>query len=150
MLQRRESKLDLKDLIRCCCEENCDLNFSRFRLAWHDNLVAALTRFSNDWLLMERVCDAAYQDYRQVFQTPFDAGFDYRHCLYAIGYAHLLHSLGSQPLQMLVGRLLERGMLPSLEWEEIVAVFFAILRLPGRCRFYFFEACFLVLMSLRT
>lgn len=130
------------ELIRSCCEDNCAENFSRFQLFSRDFLVAVLTQCSNDWQVVEAVCETTYRDFRQLFQDGFVETFDYWNFFCAVGYAHLLQRVDTSPLRSLVSRLLGSRRIEELNVEQTVAVFAALLHLERRCRFDFLMACF--------
>jgi len=116
-------------MIRQCCQDPSDLQFSVFRSLWDPYLEAAFARFVPHWRYVDAVFEAAHQDYRVAFRTPFIEKLDYESYFLAVAYAHLAKIYGDAPLQALLRHI---GIQQATHYLYVLA-FCAIFQLPPTC-----------------
>ncbi len=125
-------KPDFSGLIRQCCQEGSDRQFTVFTSVWDPYLEAALARFIPHWRYVDAVLAATHEEYRLVLRLPFNEKLDYERYFLAIAYAHVARLYGESRLGNLLNRVLAAPSVPATH-PLYVLTFYAIFRLSNGC-----------------
>jgi hypothetical protein len=101
-----------------------------------------LSRFVADGNLIERVSDAAWQEYERKFSSVYDPDFDYGLYFRAIAYAHLSHFMEDRGVEKLLTGIPPRGAFATVDHGCCLVLYFVLLRANQNCRRYLLHLSF--------